>query len=68
MRRGFTLIETIMGLFLLGLITVIVLPLVNGNLDNLFKQRVKAQMVYTGEMVVEMLKAYDEETSTVIYI
>jgi len=68
MRRGFTLIETIMGLFLLGLITVIVLPLVNGNLDNLFKQRVKAQMVYTGEMVVEMLKAYDEETSNPLFI
>ncbi|NLV88639.1 MAG: prepilin-type N-terminal cleavage/methylation domain-containing protein [Tissierellia bacterium] len=68
MRRGFTLIETIMGLFLLGLITVIVLPLVNGNLDNLFKQRVKAQMAYTGEMVVEMLKAYDEETSNPLFI
>lgn len=59
MKKGFTLIEVIMGLFLLGLITVTVLPLVNGIFFNFQKQKDKYNMIYTAEMAIEKIKAYD---------
>lgn len=68
MKRGFTLIETIMGLFLLGLITVTVLPMTTGAFYNLNKQKTRYEMVYMGEMVVEKIKAYDFETENKLFI
>ncbi|NLK43636.1 MAG: prepilin-type N-terminal cleavage/methylation domain-containing protein [Tissierellia bacterium] len=68
MKRGFTLIETIMGLFIFGLIVVTVIPITNGTINNLYKQKIKTQMIYTGEMVIERLKAYDLDTSSELFI
>lgn len=68
MKRGFTLIETIMGLFLLGLITVTVLPMTTGAFYNLNKQKTRYEMVYMGERVVEKIKAYDFETENKLFI
>lgn len=68
MKRGFTLIEVIMGLFLLGLIIVSVLPIANGAFYNLSKQKTRYNMIYTGEMVVERIKAFDCETSKELFV
>ncbi len=57
-RNGFTLIEVMVGLFLLGLIASLTLPIINTSYMNLGKQRLRADMIYRSEMVMERLKAY----------
>lgn len=68
MKKGFTLIEVMLGLFLLGLITVSVLPITNGAFFNLQKQKNSYDMVYAAEMIIEKLKAYDGNSSSKSYI
>lgn len=67
-RRGFTLVEVILGLFLLGLISVTTLPIVTSSLMNISKSKIKMEMNYIGEMAIERIKSYNEESSTDLYI
>ena len=67
-RRGFTLVEVLLGLFLLGLISVTVLPIVTSSLMNISKSKIKMEMNYVGEMAIERIKAYNEESSRDLYI
>lgn len=58
-KRGFTLIETLMGLSLLGLISVMILPIVNSSFMILNNHNLKLDMMYVGEMTIEKIKAFD---------
>lgn len=68
-KKGFTLIEALMGLALLGLISIMILPIVNSSFIILNNHNLKLEMMYVGEMVVEKIKAFeiDISSSTTIY-
>lgn len=67
-KKGFTLIETIMGLFLLGLIAIAILPMVNSSFIKLKNQKTKMEMIYIGEMAIEKIKAFNEDSTYQEYI
>ncbi len=61
-KKGFTLVETILGLFLLGLIAVTVLPIINTSYIRLRNNRVKMEMIHIGEMTIEKIKAFNKDS------
>lgn len=67
-RKGFTLIEALLGLFLLGLISVTTLPILTSSLLNINKSRIKIEMNYIGEMAIERIKSFGAENTSKIYI
>lgn len=67
-KNGFTLVEVLLGLFLLGLISVTVLPIVTSSLMNIGKSKIKMELNYIGEMAIERIKSYNEESATELYI
>lgn len=67
-RKGFTLMETILGLFILGLIGITTLTIVNSSFISLRNQEIKLEMMYIGEMAIERIKAYKEENDTDLFI
>ena len=64
-RKGFTLIELIMGLFLIGLIATISMPIVQNSIGNYNKVKERQQMLYLCEMVVERLRAKDSNLDSI---
>lgn len=67
-RKGFTLIEVLIGIFILGLISVTFLPLI-GNSAKLSSENFQGiEMDYLGEMIIEKLKAFEYDSSTSTYI
>lgn len=62
-KKGFTLIEVMMGLFLLGLIGATVLPIINTSFLRLNNKKIKMEMIHIGEMVIERIKAFNGEGS-----
>ena len=64
-RKGFTLIEVIMGLFLIGLIATILMPIVQNSIGNYNKVKERQQMLYLCEMVVERLRAKDSNLDSI---
>lgn len=63
-RQGFTLIEVMLSLVLLGIISVIVLPSVQGSYDNIMTSRRKSEMIYLGESTIEKIKGFKENSSS----
>lgn len=57
-RKGFTLIEALMGLCLLGLICVTILPIISSSSKLSNKNFEKVEMMCLGEMIIENLKAF----------
>ncbi len=66
--RGFTLIEVILALFLLGLIAVTFLPLINTALENIRLSNERNQMLLLAETVMEQIKHFNYESSENSYI
>ena len=62
-RKGFTLVELVMGLMILGLVSVTTLPIISQSFINFAKQRTRTEMVFICEMVMESLKAYSPSSS-----
>lgn len=58
-RKGFTLIELIVGIFLIGLISTVGLPMIQNTMSNYNRVKEKQEMLYLCEMVVERLRAKD---------
>ena len=58
-KKGFLLIGVLMGLFLLGLITVTCLPILNTTSNNLKLAKDKMDMVFIAESTIEQIKAFD---------
>lgn len=67
-NHGFTLIEVLMGLCLLGLISVAILPTINTSLKASNMASEKRQMMYLGEMAIEKIKAFKYEDCSATYI
>ena len=67
-NKGFTLIEVLIGLCLLGLISIIILPIISFSFNSSNRNSGKMEMIYLGEMVIENLKAYKYENNTNHYI
>lgn len=63
-RKGFLLIEVLIGIFLLGLITTTFFPIFT-LMNNQFKNvEIKNDMKYYGETVIEKIKAFDFNKSS----
>ena len=58
-RKGLTLIEVIVSLFLIGLLSTVALPIVQNSLNNYNRVNERQHMSYLCEMVVERLRAKD---------
>lgn len=58
-RKGFTLIEVIVGLFLLGLVSTVGFPIIQNSLGNYNRVNDRQHMYYLCEMVVERLRSKD---------
>ncbi len=67
-KKGFTLVETMLGLFLLGLISVTVLPIINSSFIKLRNHKTKMEMIYIGEMAIERIKGFNEDNTSNISI
>lgn len=67
-RKGFTLTGVLLGLFLLGLITVITLPILNSSLSNINKSKIKIEMNYIGEGTIEKIKSFNDGNLREAYI
>ena len=58
-RNGFTLIEVIVGLFLLGLVSTVGFPIIQNSIGNYNRVKERQHILYLCEMVVERLRAKD---------
>jgi len=67
-NRGFTLIEVILALFLLGVIAVTFLPLANTALENLRLINERDNMILLAESIMEQIKNFKFESSENGYI
>ena len=67
-NKGFTLVETILGLFLLGLVTITIFPIIQGSYGKSYRNNVKLQMMNTAEMTIERLKAFNRSSTEDLYI
>ncbi len=67
-RKGFTLVESILGLFLLGLIGVTTLPIIHSSLIIFKNHNIRLEMMYIGEMTIEKIKAYNIDSESDLYI
>lgn len=55
-RRGFSLVEVLVGLSLLGLISVTAIPMLTFSFNNFTRVKARSEMCFIGEMVVEKFK------------
>lgn len=60
-KKGFVLLDVIIGLFFIGLLSTVFLPILTSSLNNFNKVKNKNDMNYIGEMVVEKLKTSSSE-------
>ncbi|QAT61780.1 MULTISPECIES: type II secretion system protein [Tissierellales] len=67
-RKGFFLIEILLGLFILGIVAVFVLPILNNALYNFSLLEHKMKMKYYGETVIENIKSYDYKLGSDFFI
>ena len=67
-KKGFTLVESILGLFLLALIAVTVLPIISSSFIRLRNNKLRMEMIYIGEMAVEKIKAFDKDKASYDFI
>lgn len=58
-KKGFLLIEALMGIFLLGIIVVTCLPILNTGVNNIRMTKEKMQMLLMAESIIEQVKAFD---------
>lgn len=68
LKKGFSLIESLMGLFLLSLIAVSCLPLITSLLDNMRLNSEKDEMVFVLESSMEKIINYNVEYPNEEYI
>ncbi|QQY80598.1 prepilin-type N-terminal cleavage/methylation domain-containing protein [Keratinibaculum paraultunense] len=58
-NKGFTFIEILVGLFLLGLLTVTYYPIINTSIYNLQLSKNKMEMINIAESTIEQLKSFN---------
>lgn len=57
--------DIITGIFIIGLVAVVALPIINQSFHNYNRIREKEEMYYLGEMVTERLRAKDNNLNQV---
>jgi type II secretory pathway pseudopilin PulG len=67
-RRGFILLEVLLGMFLLGIISVTFLPLISSAQKNLCLLETKNNMKYFAETILERIKAFEFDSENDEYI
>ena len=67
-RRGFILLEVLLGMFLLGIISVTFLPIINSAQKNLCLLETKNDMKYFAETILERIKAFEFDSQNDEYI
>lgn len=67
-RRGFILLEVLLGMFLLGIISVTFLPLISSAQNNLYLLETKNDMKYFAETILERIKAFEFDSENDEYI
>jgi len=67
-RNGFLFVEILIGLFILGIITITCLPLISTSLDNMRLARIKAEMAFLAESTMEKILNYDPKYNNEGYI
>lgn len=59
--KGFSLVEVICGIALVGIIAVSILPLINNSIKNISNLKNQNEMSFIAEMVIEKLKTSNAE-------
>lgn len=67
-KNGFTLLETIIALFILGIVTITVLPILEASYYRSYRNNIKIEMINLGEMAIEKLKAFNRSSNRDLYI
>ena len=57
LRKGFSLLEVIFGIFLIGVVVIYLLPSFNNIFLSFKKAKIDTNLVYLAESIVESLKA-----------
>lgn len=65
-KKGFILLKVTIGLFFVGLLATIFIPILSSSLNNFNKVKNKNEMNYIGEMVVEKLKTSSPDIISII--
>lgn len=60
-RKGYSLIDILVGLFILGLGVATTIPIINTCFNNLNRVEIKSEMIYIAESVIENIKGNTEE-------
>lgn len=64
-RRGYILLDIIIGIFFLGLVAITALPVLNTSFRNFMNVRKQNEMNYIAENVIENLNSIDQKSSDV---
>ena len=64
-RKGFSLIELIVGIFLIGLVTIVALPIIQNSYMNYSRVKERQHMLYLCEMVVERMRFKDNNLNDI---
>ena len=67
-KKGFLLVQALMGLSLLGIVVVCFLPIFIILTNNYYLIETKYEMKYLGEEIVEKIKSYDSDIENDDYI
>ncbi|HLR34843.1 MAG TPA: hypothetical protein VK071_05880 [Tissierellales bacterium] len=67
-EEGYFLIEILIGILLLSLIAMIVLPIIYNSNNNFMKTKIKMDMSFLSETIIENLKGYENIDSLEKYI
>lgn len=67
-NKGFLFTESLMGLFLIGIIAVSCLPILNTALGNIKKTKDKMNMLLIAESTIEQIKSFDYNWTDEEYI
>ena len=65
-KEGFILLDVIIGLFYLGIIAVVLIPILTSSYNNFNRIKERDEMNFIGEMVVEKLKSNSDDMIAVI--
>ena len=65
-NKGFVFLEIIIGLFFIGIIASVFLPILTSSINNLNRVRDRDEMNYIGEMVVEKFKSGSPQVKSII--
>lgn len=65
-NKGYAFMDILIGLFLLGLTTVVVLPILSFSYNNYSKINIQTEMNYLGESIYERLSSKDEYSRGII--